>query len=335
MAASPANPTYTVYVVSGSKKYDLTPAVVSLDRMDPKGQIAQRVNLHLMNVQVEGSWLSGILKARDRVSIYANDGTKNEEVFRGYLWTRLYKSSTSDRDLAFTCYDNLIYLQESEESLYFSSGKSTKDVVSSICDKWGIKLQYSYDSITHTKLPLRGNLYDILTEDILDLVKKRTGKKYVILSDKDTMYVKPVGANTTVYQFLAGNNVIKTASGWTMDGIITKVVIVGKADDNDREPIEATVTGKTSQYGTLQKIQSRSENTSLADAKKEAQHTIDENGEPKWEYEITATDIPWIRKGDNVYVNAGDITKKYLIVTDIDRMKDNKKSEMTLTLEEE
>lgn len=327
------NPKYTVYVVSGSTKYNVTNAVIGSDRSEPKGQIAQRVTLQLANVKVGDKWLSSLLKARDRVFIYANDGTKEEEVFRGFLWTRVRNDSISERDIQYTCYDNLIYFQESEDSLYFSSGKSTNSIMSSICSKWGIKLQYSYESITHDKLPLRGYLSSIFIDDILEPVRKRKKTKYVILSENDTMIVRPVGANETIYHFIAGKNVTRTASGWTMEGVITKVIIVGKAGDDDRVPIEATVAGKTSEYGTLQKIQSRSENTSLADAKVEAKNTIDENGEPKWEYQITAPDIPWIRKGDKVYVSAGELAG-YKIVAEIDRTIDQKRREMILTLED-
>lgn len=330
---SQQNPAYSVYIVSGSTKYNVTKALLSLDRSEPDGQIAQRVVMSLANVKVGDTLLSGLLKARDRVFIYANDSGKETEVFRGFLWTRARIDSLSEKEVRYTCYDNLIYFQESEDSLYFSSGKSTKDVVASICEKWGIKLQYSYDSITHTKMPLRGFLADIFTEDILDLVKKRTKKKYVILSEQDTMVVKPVGSNTTIYHFEAGKNTTRTASGWTMDGIITKVVIVGKADDDDREPVEATVSGKTSEYGTVQRIQNRSENTTVEDAKIEAQYTIDENGEPKWTYEITGADIPWIRKGDKVHIKAGEIDGDRITV-DIDRTSDLKRREMTLTLED-
>ncbi len=333
MATSQINAQYAVFIVSGNTKCDVTKAVMSLDRAEPDGQIAQRVILQLSNVKVGDKPLSSMLKARDRVYVYANDGSEADEVFRGYLWTRSRNDSISENELRYTCYDNLIYFQESEDSLYFSSGKSTKDVVKTICDKWGIKLQYNYDSITHSKLPLRGYLSDIFTEDILNLVKKRTKKKYVVLSEKDTMVVKPVGSNSTIYHFTAGKNIIRTASGWTMDGVITKVVIVGKADDDDREPIEATVSGKTSEYGTLQKIMSRSDNTSLADAKIEAQNTIDENGNPKWEYEIEAPDIPWIRKGDKIYVSAGEI-EGYRIITEIDRTSDKVTKKMVLRLED-
>lgn len=333
MAATKQKPVYSVYIVSGSTKYNVTKAVIGQDRAEPKGQIAQRVTLQLANVKVGDAMLSSLLKALDRVFIYANDGAQEKEVFRGYLWTRSRIDSLSEKEIRYTCYDNLIYFQESEDSLYFSSGKSTKDVVTAICEKWGIKLQYSYDSITHTKLPLRGFLADIFIDGILDLVKKRTKKKYVILSEQDTMVVRPVGSNSTVYHFVAGKNVTRSASGWTMDGIITKVIIVGKADGNDREPIEETVSGKTSEYGTVQKILRRNENTSIADAKIEAKHTIDENGEPKWEYEITAADIPWIRRGDKIHVKAGEIDGER-IVTEISRSIDQKRREMNLTLED-
>lgn len=332
MAASQAK--YFVYIVSGTTKYNVTNAVMGLDRSEPKGQIAQRVTIQLANVKAGEKRLSSILKARDRVFIRATDGTKDEEVFRGYIWSRVRNDSLTENEVQYVCYDNLIYFQESEDSLYFADGKSTKDIVSSVCEKWGIKLKYSYSSITHTKLPLRGFLADIFTEDILDVVKKRTKKKYVIQSEQDTMVVKPVGSNSTVYQFTAGKNVTKTSSGWTMDGVITKVIITGKAGKDDREPIEATISGKTSEYGTIQRIVRRSENTTLEDAKIEAQNTIDENGEPKWEYEISAPDIPWIRRGDKVYVNAGDIGR-HLIVTEINRTADKKTRGMTLTLERE
>lgn len=334
MATQSGNPLYTVYIISGSLKIDVTPALISVDRSEPEGQMAQRATILLRNVLVNGAWLTSLLTPRNRVFIYADDGGNSDEVFRGYLWRRNYKSSLNEQEIEYTCYDNLIYFQESEDSLYFSSGKSTEDICASICNTWGVKMQYDYSSITHTKLPLRGKLSDIFTADLLDLVKKRNGTKYVILSDKDTMHIKTVGSNSTVYHFVAGKNVSGIYSGWTMEGMITKVVIVGKADDNERRPIEATVSGDTDQYGTLQKIVERGENTSLADAKLEAQTTIDKEGKPTWEYQLTAPDIPWIRKGDKVYVNAGDIANRYLIVKETDRTADKKTRKMTLTLED-
>lgn len=325
-------PEYTAYIVSGSTKYNITPAIEEIDISDRQKQIAKCVTFQVMNTKVAEDWLSSLLGVRNRVYMYADDGSENKEVFRGFVWNRNYKRSGGDRNLQLKCYDNLIYFQESEHFAYFSAGKTTKDIFSSLCKSWGVKLKYTYESITHSKLPLRGNLSDIFTADLLDLVKDRTGKKYVILSEKDVMEVKTVGSNTTIYRFTADQNAIQTYSSCTMDGMVTKVIILGKADDNERRPIEATVSGNTAEYGTLQKLIDRDENTSLKDAKKEAQSIIDENGEPKWEYELHAPDVPWIRKGDKVYVNAGDMSG-YYIVTGINRTIGRKKRDMVLDLE--
>ena len=111
------------------------------------------------------------------------------------------------------------------------------------------------------------------------------------------------------------------------------MVILGKADDNDRRPVEATVSGNTSEYGTLQKLIDRDENTSLADAKKEANSIIKENGEPKWEFELKASDVPWVRKGDKVHVDIEGAMSGYLIVSDVSRAISNMSKTMTLTME--
>lgn len=330
--ASTAKPEYTVYVIAGGTKYNITPAIESIGISDPKKQIAKCVTIQLMNTKVGDKYLTGLLSVANRLFMFADDGSKNDEVFRGFVWERAYKRSMTDRTFQLKNYDNLIYFQESDHSAYFSSGKSTKDVCTSLCNDWGVKLEYTYESITHAKLPLRGNLSDILTADVLDLVKDRTGKKYVILSEKDVVQIKPYGSNATIYHFTADQNAIQTSSVQTMDGMVTKVIILGKEDKDDREPIEATVSGDTDQYGTFQKTINRSENTSLADAKKEAQSIIDEKGKPQEEFELHATDIPWIRKGDKVGVKAGDLSG-YYIVTGIERTISGKKREMVLDLE--
>lgn len=333
MKASKENPSYSAYLIIGNKKYNITPAIISISMADQERQMAKSVTLTIMNVRIGNLWLVPQIEVRQRVFIYANDGEKNEEVFRGWVWNRYYQEATDERELTMKCYDNLIYFQESEDSLYFSDGQNTKNVMQSICKKWGINLDYSYSTITHSKLVLRGTLSDIFTSDILDKVKERTGKKYVISSAKDTMYVKAIGQNKTIYNIAGKQNAIATRRRQTMDGMITKVVILGKAeDDGDKLPVVATVSGNTSKYGTLQKLQNKDEDTSLADAKQEAQATINASGSPKLEFEVKATDIPWIQKGDLVHVDTAGISED-LIVLSIDRTIANQKAEMNLTLE--
>ena len=334
MKASASNPIYSVYVVSDGTKYNLTPALISLDISETTQQIARCATVSITNVMVGGKWLTGIIGVRDRIFIYANDGSGNKEVFRGIIWRRDYKSSLMDRELTFKCYDNLIFLQESEVSEFFESGQGTKAVVSSIASKWGLKLSYEYESITHAKLVLRGSLSDVLTSDILDQVKDRSGKDYVILSDQDTMCIRGVGQNKTVYRFTRGNNAISTTSKITMEGMITQVVILGKADKEDRKPVQATIVDNNDVYGTLQKIIDRGSETTLEEAEAEARNILKERSVPTKEYEIVAPDVPWIRKGDKVYTNAGDLANLYMIVTEVNRSISSRGKKMTLTLKD-
>ena len=325
------NPKYSVAIIHSDTKYDVTEAVTNLTLQESDGEIAQRVTLSLANVKVNGQYLSGIFSVRDRVFVYANDGSRTEEVFRGFIWIRGY-SSKKNKQLNFTCYDNLIYFQESEEYQFFSAGYSTKSICNSLCKNWGIALNYNYASITHPKLPLRGYLSDIFLTDLLEEVRKKTGKKSVMKSKQDVIIISEVGMNDTVYKLYSGTNgnAIETSSETSMQGMITKVVILGKEDKEERASIETTITGQTGAYGTLQKILHTSSGTTLADAKAEANELIKEKGTPKQTFSITAVNIPWIRKGDKIQASAGDMVG-YFIVKSITHYGNDK----TMTMEAE
>lgn len=332
MANTKRDPGYTValYDLNGTN-YDLTPAILSLSLRETKGQIAQSVTLKVVNRKAEGTLLTSTINVRCRIGIYANDGERYEEVFRGWVWDWSYTSS-KEKEITVTCYDDLIYFQKSEENTYFPAGQSTKSICETLCGNWGVKLDYQYESITHGKLPLRGALSDLFLSDILDPVRKQTGKKFVMRMAKDTVQILPVGSNDVVYDLLTAHNVLDTKSNITLDDVVTKVVILGKEDKEGRSKVEATVEGDTKRYGTLQKIETKDEDTTLADAKKEAQETIKEKGRPKSSYEVRAVDIPWIRKGDKVKVQAGNLWTQY-IVTSVSRDIGREKI-MTLELED-
>lgn len=335
MTATKQNPQYTCYIVTQSKKikYNITKAVSSVRLQEREGQIAQAVTIKLYNAEYGSTTISSLINVRDRVYVYANDGEKSDEVFRGFIWTINTNNSVKKKELSLTCYDNLIYFQESEENKYFASGKTSKSIASSLCKSWGVKLKYTYSSIKHGKMPLSGTLSNIFLSDILEKVRKKTGKKYVMRSDKDVVYIKTVGTNSPVYKLESKKNVTSESKEITMDGMITKVVIITTKGKDSRPKVKATVKGSISKYGTLQKIQSKSDEDSLSKAKKEAKETINENGKPKCTYDIEAVDIPWIHKGDKVYVNAGDLNGRSCIVLSAEHnINDNNKT-MTLTVE--
>lgn len=336
MTPSKENPDYSIVLTTLEKEqFEITPIVLSLDMSHQKEQLAQSATLTLVNINYNGRWANTIFKPRQRVFIYANDGERHEEVFRGFVWSVSYTSSTKDRELILRCYDNLIYLQESEESAFYAAGWSTKDILADLFKRWSIPLQYNYTGgITHSQLALRGVMSDLILSDVLDTARKQSGKKYAVVMQKDTVVIRTVGDNETYYRIADISNAIHTKTGSTMEGMVTKVVILGKSDDKGKSPVEATVTGDTATYGTLQKLQDRNEDTNLTDAKKEAQAVIDEKGLPKDEYELKCSDIPWVRRGDRVFVDVGSIYQKMLVVVGIDRSISDNSKDMTLTMEE-
>ena len=337
MTVSKENPEYTAVLTLAAtgQQFDLTPLLVSLELTHQKEQLAQCATLTLVNVAYEGTWLNKMVRARDRVCIYASDGERHEEVFRGFVWTNTYASSLEQRELTLRCFDDLIFWQESEESEFFPKGRTTKDVIQTLFDKWGVPLEYRYESITHDKLALRGTLADLVTSDILDKVKKDTGKKYAVYMDQDKAIIRTLGDNESWYRVDTASRAVHTRSEETMEGMTTKVIILGKSDDNKKTPVEAEVTGDTEKYGTLQKLQDRDEKTTLEKAKKEAQTILDEKGQPNWEYELKCGDIPWVKKGDRINVSVGMIYETMMLVLGITRTISNKERTMTLTMEAE
>ena len=297
--------------------------VTSLSLTEPEGQLAQKATITMYNQYIEGhGYPSNIFPVRSRIFIYAKGVGKDKgtEVFRGVIWDSQLKNGVDGSQITFTCYDNLIYLMNSEICEYFSKGKSSKAIVTTLCKKWGITVKYNYSSMTHPKLPLQGTLADVLTSDILDKIKIKSGSKYVVRSKQDAMHIDAQGKNTPVYRITRGDSgiMLDYARTVTMDGMVTKVIITGKTDDKGKTKIVTSVSSKNKKaYGTLTKIISKDEDTKLSTVKSEANTILKENGEPKKDYEINAMDIPWIRKGDRVSVEFNKGTFNACLVKEI------------------
>lgn len=311
---SPDCPQYKAAIVTAEGERCLvTQAVTGLSYGSSENEIAQRATLTLYNLSYKDRLLAGLFQPRDRVFLYANTGTGDREVFRGYLWDKQYESAR-EKILTWTCYDNLIYLQESEDSLWFSAGQSTAGVAGAICKKWGVSLRYEYASITHGKLALRGSLSDMLLSDLLEPVRRQTGQCYVLRSWQDVLCVERAGENQEVYSIKSKANALRTRSSASMSGMVTQVIVTGKTSGEGAAPIEAIFSSSTARYGTLQKVLSGSEGESLAEAKKEAEELLKEKSSPILRASVEAVDIPYLRKGDRVDLSAGDLLGKYLVL---------------------
>jgi len=311
----------TKYYVKGSGSANQT---TSLTLSEVDGQLAQKAVIKLANFKVPGNKggnPSALFAVKSKVYIYAKGAgvTKSTEVFRGFVWENKY-TNKDQKEVTLTCYDQLIYLMNSQINLYISKGKDTKSVISAICKKWGIKLSYDYETIKHPKLPLSGSIADVLTGGVLKKVQDKKEKKYVIKSRKGILHITAAGKNKTVYLIdKAGRDgEIGYVRNTTMDGMVTKVIIAGSTDSNGKTKIEATESKNTKQYGTLQKVIYKEEDTKLKEAKTEAKQVLKDQAQPKKTYEdVEAMDIPWVGKGDKVGVCFSGKTMTYCIVKSV------------------
>lgn len=337
MAASMTNPVYTANLIaSNGQKYRLKKITTDLITAHENSDIAERVTITVANVKVGKKQLHSLIKLRDKIYVYANTGSGAKEVFRGIVWERQFDRTSDVKEIKLICYDKLIYLMNSKDNLFVKKGKTTKDAVTELAKKWGLKIRYSYRSISNKKIVYRSETIADILVSLLNKAKKETGVGYVIRFEKNVLVIEPTGSNKTVYKIENGDNALSVSYNETMDGMITKVKIV-KAETKKKKDSEeetgryitvANVKGNTKKYGTLQEILEKNKDDKMSKVKKEAQNMIKKDGTPKKDISVTAIDNPWIKKGHKVYINT-DYLKNYYIVKGIEHDANNH----TMTLE--
>lgn len=305
---------------------DLTGLCTSFSWGDDKGGIAQKADITLANTKIEQGYISDMICLCTKIYIYANDA----EAFRGIVWEWDYTSAT-EKELSLTAYDNMIYMTQSKSDSYFSSGMSTQSIVESICREWNIPLSYTWESWEHGKVPLQGKTISNQITEVLDEAQTKLNSKYVAVMVKDTLEIRKKGSNQDIFVFHA-NNIMSTKNSFSLSNLVTKVLIVGKSEEEKRRPILETIDGKL-EYGVLQEIVTKDTNKTLEDVRKEAENILKEKGEPEESIEVSAPDVPQIRKGDKIKVVAGNLSS-YFFVEGISHNATDKTMDIELSREE-
>ena len=288
---------------SSGEAMDLTGLCTSLTWGDEKNSIAQKADITLANIKIDKGYISDLIVLCTRVVIFVND----KEYFNGFVWDWDYTSAL-EKELSFTAYDRMIYLTQ---NTYYSSGKSTQFLVEDICKEWGITVQYEWESWTHGKTPLKDMEVSTQLTTVLDEAQTKLDSKYVMLMEKEVLMIRKKGSNQDVYYF-HGKNVESTKDHLTLQGLVTKVLVYGKSEEEQRPPLLETVNGNLD-YGTLQEIVTKDSNKTLDDAKKEAQNILKEKGKPEETINVSTVDVPMMRKGDKIKLVAGNLSGYFIV----------------------
>jgi len=289
------------------KLVDLTPIVEKLSWGDSDGELAQRVNVTVANVKVGNSYINTLLKLCVRALVYSN----GKKLFTGQIWEHDYTSELQ-KSIDLVCYDGFRDTLESKDHLFYAAGKSTESILTDVCKKWGIKLNYEYSSWKHPKTIFKGDKIGEIILKTLREADRHLSKKSVALFVGETLVIREKGKNEDVYVFDANLNTMKTNYRISKDNLVTRVKVLGKMDKAGRAKVEATVDGKI-EFGILQEIIYRDGNTSIAEAKKEANDILYERGKPKENITTESLDIPFIRKGDKIKILAGNLIGYYYV----------------------
>lgn len=292
--------------------YDLTPALLELQLEQPTNELSQRVTLTTANMSLDGTWLMAIAKIGCYINVYSDWGAGRTQLFSGKIWEWGYTSATQ-KEMTLVAYDALKYLQQSYDYGYHSAGQSTSHILSSICAQWGITLSYQWDrQMIHEKQVFNNLSISEMVVKLLEQVRNRYGERYVVSWKEGALRVEPYGTNADVYM-LEEICTISTENRVSIHDLVTKVKIIGNADDEGRTFVEAVVNGDQT-FGVMQKIMVRHNNTTLWEVKQEAEVYVNEHDTPEEFIALTAPDVPFMKKGDFVSVCAGNISANCYIL---------------------
>lgn len=321
--------TYEVELITETGgTYDLSPVLTSLQWEEQTNELAQRVSLTTANMAIDGTWLMALLKIGCVINVYANWGEGKEALFSGKVWDWGYNSS-QQKEISVTAYDCLKYLQQSDDYGYYTAGQSTTSILNTICSAWGVPISYNWEStLTHEKLLFNNMAISEMILEVLEEVKEKCGGHYVCHWKDNTLTVNPFGTNSSIY-LLGETCTMSTSHKISIHDLVTRVKVLGNADDDGRTAVEAVVDGDQ-EFGVMQKIIIRDTDKTIAEATAEAETYLRKHEVPEETITVTTVDIPFLRKGDIVSVCAGDLIGDYYI---LGVTHNATKRQMTLTLE--
>lgn len=300
-------------LMSDGTVLDLTPILTSLSWDDQQNELAQKASFKFADLETDWGYITEAIQLCSQIFIFADDGSGQgeREAFRGTVWDWSYDSGNR-RELQITSYDKMIYLSKSQDYFYYKEGCSTRSILEDVCSRWNVALSYSWDSITHEKIAKTDTLSNQIINTLEDAKDKLDGPGYAIGMYEDVLKIRPIGSNQNVYSLEAGQNVIDMSDKISLNNLVTKVIVLGKSNKEDRSSIEATVTGAT-EYGTLQQVITSGGDGKLDEAKKKADKLIKDKGKPKQQISVTAPDVPFLRCGDKVRLFAGTVNDFFYV----------------------
>lgn len=321
--------TYQVHLYTeDGTTYDLSPVLTSVRWEDGASEFSARGSFSCVNTFVGGTWLHSIAKIGCLITVFSQWGDGVQQVYQGRIWEWTYTSGTQ-KEISISTYDNGKFLLQSKDSFYFSAGLDTKTILGTICEQWGVPLDYQWtQTMTHEKKVFDQESIAEIILSLLEEVSAHCDETAVCLWKNDALSIVGQGSNDAVFSFDM-YQVSSTQNKISVNSLVTKVKVLGTADDDGRTAVEAVVDGDQS-FGILQHTIIRDSDKTLEAAIAEAEIYLEEHNSPEEDITIEVVDLPFLRKGDLVKVCAGNLIDDFYV---LGVCHDGTQKQMTLTLE--
>lgn len=303
---------YRLVAVDGRGERLVVPWV-ALSWEENPGELAARLVAEVPNERVHGGWLHERLALGAHVVLYADWGAGWREIFRGTVFRHDYRRDPLGR-FEVTAYDMLVYLMRSKDDRLYASGTPARAIIEDIARAWSIPLGRveGPDTRLARQVFRERRLADMIAE-VLEQVRERGGGRWIVRAREGRMEVVRAGGNQPVYRFRADEAVMEVRHARDIEDLVTRVVILGAADEDTRAPVVARMDGRT-EFGVLQELVYEERFETPAAARDAARQILAERGRPRDRRVVVAPDLPFLRRGDRVWVEAGTASGYHIVV---------------------
>lgn len=306
-------------VLPSGEEMSLAPVTEGLQWEEQPGEAAVRLTANLGDVKTSRGWVRDLVPLAGRVALYSDWGAGWNAIMSGSVWE--WDSADSGKDsLTITAYDDLMYLQKSDDEMLVPAGVTGWTVLLQIADRWGLTFEgFQAPKCTLPKMVMQGNVMEMIRA-----VFRRAelaGEWGLMLRAIPAGIVVTLPAqNSPIYRFEASRNVSSYREKMDMQDLVTEVRIVGEAaeppdiasDAPIRPPLEGVTQGDM-RFGKLRQIIKDQGAGSPGANELAARQLLDERGGPKRDITLVAPDLPFLRRGDQLYACAGNLDRAVLI----------------------
>jgi len=274
-------------------------------------ELAVRLRAEIQNQRMGSGWLHQLLPLGGHVLLYANWGEGWREMFRGMIFATDYSTDPLGH-FVITAYDMLYQLQRSKDDRYYKAGTTAATIIRDIAGAWRIPIgTIEGPNIALGKQVFRSMSVAEMIREALEQARKRGAGRFLVQAKEGKIHVVKAGKNTTIYRF--GADIVTSINDQqNIEDLVTRVKIVGSESKDERRPVVATLDGRT-EFGILQELVYKSKSDQPSAALEEARQILAERGKPKRVRRVEAPDVPFLRRGDKIYVEAGTLKGYYLI----------------------